>query len=393
MTPDDTTPRRAGRVRPEHTGYDADHPDDDGHATVVQLRTDPPQDDAAPADANQLHEGSSWAEVDFAAVLDTDRPPVVPTVLAIDTLPRRHLFYPAAVNGIHGDSGIGKSWVATLALAEEMKAGRNVMLIDYEDGPYTLKERLLALAAPRDAIAAHLSYRRPNEEQVDATTAHLCQVIRDRAISLVVIDSLGEAFGVEGIDENADSEVGPYLREKVRPLADAGAAVVIIDHSTKSKDNPLFPSGSKRKRAAMTGSSFYVTAVAPPSRSDGLTTSSGRLELTCAKDRHGHYRQGQKVAAVTIDSHPDGGVAAHVWPVTEQGVTEAATIRAARKAVDAAESAGVPLTKNALGGLMKGVRKQDQAAGIDYAVANGYLTAAPGPNRSVLHTFTAPMPD
>src|ERR687898_486158 len=73
-------------------------------------------------------------------------------------------------------------------------------------------------------------------------------------------------IGLEGVDEDRDVQVGPWLRRVARRLADStGAGVIIIDHSTKAKDNPLFPSGSKRKRAAITGASYHVEAVAPRS--------------------------------------------------------------------------------------------------------------------------------
>ena len=75
-------------------------------------------------------------------------------------------------------------------------------------------------------------------------------------MTLAVVDSLGEAFGLEGIDENHDVEVAPWLRRVARRLADAGLSVLLLDHSTKSADNPRRPSGSKRKRAAITGASY-----------------------------------------------------------------------------------------------------------------------------------------
>src|SRR5262249_38605705 len=126
-------------------------------------------------------------------------------------------------------------------------------------------------------------------------------------VSLVVIDTIGEAFGLEGIDENADVEVGRWLRRVVRRLVDAGAGVLVIDHITKSGDNPLHPSGSKRKRAAITGASYLVEAPVPLTRERG-----GRLRLICAKDRHGNFVRGEEVAVIDFTRYPDDGMTVHV---------------------------------------------------------------------------------
>ena len=336
--------------------------------------------------------GESWKQIDLAAVLDGDLTSPSPTVLAIDVLPRRHLFYPGTINGIHGDSGIGKSWVSAIAMAQEIRAGRNVMLIDYEDTPQTLCSRLLALLVPAGVIAAHVDYRRPSEMAVTPAVAELVGAITNNRIGLVVVDSLGEAFGVEGIDENSDAEVGPFLREVIRPLADAGAAVVIIDHSTKAKDNPLYPSGSKRKRAAITGASYYVTSDRPPVRPDGMDPTEGKLRITCAKDRHGTYRQGDVVASITITSYPDDSVIAHVWPPDVIGTAELSILLCARAAVRAAEKIGRSVPQIELVGLMElKARTESKVAGIMHAVGEGYLDETKGPRNSRQFSFKRKM--
>ena len=74
-----------------------------------------------------------------------------------------------------------------------------------------------------------------------------------------------------------------WMRRVPRPLAAAGAAVVPIDHITKSGDNNLYASGTQRKRAGITGASYLVENRSPFSQGH-----RGMSRLVCAKDRHGN---------------------------------------------------------------------------------------------------------
>jgi hypothetical protein len=173
--------------------------------------------------------------------------------------------------------------------------------------------------------------------------------------------------------------------------ADAGMAVVLIDHSTKAADNPLHPSGSKRKRAAITGASYLVTAPKPLTKDRG-----GDLMLTCAKDRHGHFRRGEHVARVEFTVYPDGGMTWHVWPATgdDSDDEQRRLVYVARKAVEAAKAQHRELTRNELEGLIdaKGGHNLKRGA-IDFAVGKRALTVRPGPNRSMLYSYAMELED
>jgi hypothetical protein len=178
-----------------------------------------------------------------------------------------------------------------------MEDGRNVMLIDLEDNPGPLLQRLRQFGVPDELIAKHLTFVHPQEEFTRPNVEKLVEIIREREIVHVVIDSLGEAFGTEGIDENSDQEVTKWIRKVVRRIVDATAAgTTLIDHVTKTADNPLHPSGSKRKRAALTGASWYAYATKPFTKDAG-----GRMTFRCGKDRHGNYRQGDIVAELVME--------------------------------------------------------------------------------------------
>jgi predicted ATP-dependent serine protease len=183
-----------------------------------------------------------------------------PSILKRDD--RQALLYRGQINGVHGDSGLGKGWVALFAAAEQLRAGSTVLMLDLEDVASSIIGRLRLLGVNDQALHERFIYIRPQAAFDRLAVEHLVQIVSERHPALVIIDSLGEAFGLEGIDENHDSEVGPWLRRVPRRLADVtdegydGPAVLIVDHVTKVNDNPPCTcpgrSASERRWAAPT---------------------------------------------------------------------------------------------------------------------------------------------
>lgn len=343
----------------------ADHPD----AAQRIVDADAADDDGA-LDA-------SLQPVDLLPVLAGEVTQPKPTVLRRHD--GRHLFFPGQVNGLHGDSGTGKGWVLCHAVADELAAGNNVMYLDLEDVAASIVGRLIALGATTDEIAQRFTYIRPTVPLDPRAVHHLVGIIDTIEPTLLIVDSLGEAFGLEGIDENKDAEVGPWLRAVARTLADAGPAVVLVDHSTKANDNPLHPSGSKRKRAAIGGASYLVTATKPLGKG-----RSGRLKLTCAKDRHGNYARAEVVAHLTVDGSADGiEVRTKLWaPDEAQQERELPVELVAREAVRIVaahhQQADVgPLSKTALRSQITTKCGTDiKRGGIDLAIDRGWIKAS-----------------
>lgn len=206
------------------------------------------------------------------------------------------LLYGSRLNGIHGDSGAGKSWIVALGVREILELGRRVMVVDLEDDPTPLIGRLRQIGVSDEAILDGLVFIHPDGSFRNGGAARLAELCAEYEVAHVFLDSLGEAFALEGIDENNDAEVAPWLSGVVRKLiAATGAGVTLIDHITKLGDNPLHPSGSKRKRAAITGSAWFVYAIDPFDRAKG-----GRIGIRCAKDRHGSFRRGDTVAELVM---------------------------------------------------------------------------------------------
>lgn len=320
----------------------------------------------------------SFHPIDLGPVLDGTAQQPEPTVMRRDD--RQALFYAGQINGLHGDSGTGKGWIILYAIVQQLAGGRQVMMIDAEDIAQSIIARLRMLGATDEAIAERFIYIRPSAPFHLAEVDYLVDLAEWRDVSLCVIDSLGECFGLDGVDENHDAEVRPWMRHVARRLADAGPAVVIIDHSTKANDNPLHPSGSKAKRAAVGGASYLVTASVP------LTaTAGGRLQLTCAKDRHGTYARGEHVADLVMVIDPlIGSRRCDLYAPAPATATDLPIELAARAAVKAVEEHG-QMTFRLLRERMafKG-RNETRTAGIELAVSRGDLFESPGPRHARL---------
>lgn len=324
----------------------------------------------------------SWTPVDLAPIIDGTNHQPLPTLLR--RADQEHMLYAGSINGIHGDSGAGKGWVVCYVIDQELRAGHSVLLLDYEDTATSIVARLTAIGTPADMIIAQLIYVRPQTEFGPHAVDHIITVCAEHDVTLVVVDSLGEAFAVEGIDENKDVEVGPWYRRVARQIADAGPAVLLIDHSTKAADNPLHPSGSKRKRAAISGASYFAEAVKAFVKGKG-----GRLKLTCAKDRHGNYRRGEVVAnLVMAESFTDSVRMQLHEPDTSEHSADLGAVLAARSAVEAAKKEGRPMTKTALRNMMSIKASSDtKRSGIDLAIGRGALREEDGGRNAKAVTY------
>jgi hypothetical protein len=160
--------------------------------------------------------------------------------------------------------------------------------------------------------------------------------------------------------------------------------VLLIDHSTKSKDNPLFPSGSKRKRAAITGASYYLTAVTPLTREAG-----GRLKLVCAKDRLGNYKRGEEVASIRFKIDGESRTEVEVFSPPSPKADDDKLLTGALHATRAVKTFCAPVSLNT---LIEAIPEKGSAvkkrAWVEYAVNElKTIKAEPGPNKSRLHSW------
>lgn len=343
------------------------------------------------AEAERLE---GWEPVDIGEYLDGERTPdPTPELLAPRNLSghvvAHGLFYRGCINSVHGDSGAGKSMLSGKAAQEEMACGGVVLWVDLEATLAETVARLLALGASADTLRQRFVYVAPTNT-VAGAVATLVDLVNEHEATLVVLDSLGEAFALDGVNEDSDAEVGPWMRRVLRPVAAAGPAVCLVDHSTKAKDNPLFPSGSKRKRAAWTGAGYLVTAPKP-----FAIGRSGLLKVTVAKDRHGTRARGEEAIRVDVEPQSSG----ELWMTPLQPPErDTATEDTPGGAFDAQVVAAVgdylerdperrasrnELEERALAGIRAG--KDRKRASLDWAVREGHLSESTGPRNARLH--------
>jgi hypothetical protein len=240
---------------------------------------------------------SSWRRVDLSDILAGDYAPVEPALLLrTDNQP---ILYMGRVNGLFGESGAGKSWVGLLASAERVMAGEQVIYIDLEDHPPNIVARLRGIGVTVEAIAEHFIYVQPEGPATEADIAAIDAMCIDAA--LVVIDSLGEATALHGVEENHGDQYAMWNVRFARHWARIGPAVLTLDHIPKSEDAPtLFAVGTQRKKAAIDGILLRVDQVEAFDR-----TKAGRVKLTCAKDRNGKFHRGQMVAELIVTPSED----------------------------------------------------------------------------------------
>lgn len=351
------------------------------------MSTNPYADLPGPDDNDESTVAESFRSVDLAAVFANGLQQPKPSMLMRrgDDI-ESGLIYTGVVNGLHGDSGTGKSWTSVLLIVERLALGETVMLIDLEDTPESVLSRLVLVGGIQRQIVEQLIYRRPTDPFGPAEMSLMLDEIAEHNVTAVVIDSLGEAFGTEGINEDRDNEVGPWLRSVARVLAAAGPAVVLIDHSTKSNDNQLHPSGSKRKRAAIGGASYLVEVVTGFAKG-----KSGRLRITCAKDRHGTYRRSEHVAWLDMNTHPDGSATLELIAPSQEPAADAGELVTLRL-MGILSSEPEPISLRKFRALVRESKLKISNSALDdaieLAVHRGFIIEQSGPKGSRLFSTT-----
>jgi hypothetical protein len=219
------------------------------------------------------------------------------------------LFYAERINAVYGESGSGKSWVAMALCAEEINAGNHVAYFDLEDHAGSMVHRMMSLGVSANDLIERFHYVSPTGPWHSHAADYWVQQIQQLEITVCVVDSTGEALSVDGKNPDKDPEVAEWFRKMPRKIARAGSCVVLIDHVPKSDEaSKRFAIGSQRKLAAVDGAAYRVDVGVAPAK--GV---EGHLRLSVAKDRHGNYQHGSKVADVSIQDE-SGRVVVTVKP-------------------------------------------------------------------------------
>lgn len=299
------------------------------------------------------------------------------------------LWYLGRVNSLAGESGCGKSWTALQSCAIELKRGQSVVYIDIEDSAVGIVQRLLDMGVPADVIAdpTRFVYIHPDEAFRDDVRTDLWQVLEAVQPSLVVLDSTGESLALEGIDPNADDGVTQWYQRIARPITQRGPAVVLIDHLPKSDSSAKSPIGSQRKKAAIDGVLLIQTV------KSGMHFAKGRAglaELTCVKDRNGHFTTGEKVMQLVVNPEPargEGGV--EVSFVELNGDTQFAPTRCMADISALLEASSVPRSTSDIRNAVK-TKRETVIEALAVLVHSGYVSATTGPRNAKLYELLKP---
>jgi hypothetical protein len=223
-----------------------------------------------------VDEPKKLALIDLLPYYDGTLEPIRPTVAEV--LPDLFLLYPGRTNSIHGEPSVGKTNIQICKAKAILEAGGSVLYIDPEDTPQGIATRARLLGITADEITRLFYLQNPTPE--DYEMAHEWAAIHNP--TAVFLDGLAEALAAEGKDENTPADVLAFFRERTRPFADLGAAVLVADHVVKGEGNKRFARGSGAKLGSYNGAVYEVTlgeAYSP--------AKEGFVRLKIAKDRNG----------------------------------------------------------------------------------------------------------
>lgn len=253
---------------------------------------------------------SSWQFEDLTQLASGIELPPTPTVFQRED--GQGLFYRGAVNDLHGEPGCGKSMIAQIATAQELKQGHDVIYIDYEDSARNVVKRLLLLGVSGEQIIGHLHYVRPSAKPSSPTSLGGWRETLDYAdtATLAIIDGVTSCLAYAGLDSNSGDDIAAWYNTMPRLISACGPAVVLIDHVVKSKDNRgRYAGGSMQKLALIDGISYSVDMTKPVGKGvkGTIVIKSGKdriseIEEHCAVSWSSNGSHLREAARIEIDS-------------------------------------------------------------------------------------------
>lgn len=256
----------------------------------------------APVDEDE----SSWKPVDLTPFFDGTY--VAPKATLFLRNDDQGLLYQGRVHSFYGESESGKSWLAQIVVAQQLKMFRKVIYIDFESEAADLVQRLQLLQVTQAEILQNFTYIKPSAAR-DYSDPHWQEIIKPKSAELVIIDGVTEALTMWGGETKDNDAITRWMRLFPRAIAEgSGACVVQIDHVTKDKESRgRFAIGGQAKLATIDGAAFLIEPieVMAPGRTGTLTVRVTKDRLGAIRKIAGLYRKSdrtQEAAVVTIDS-------------------------------------------------------------------------------------------
>lgn len=224
----------------------------------------------------------TWLEKDLNDAFD--RPQLQPDVGAFILGEKSNgggVFYSGKLNEVHGPSESGKTMLALVVAAHEIRNGHHVIMIDFEDDEYAIVARLhWVFGLTRQEITTQFHYFRPAAVFGDAAFERIAAI---EGVTLCIIDAVTEALAADGLDGRREDEVAAWFAAFPKRLTRLGMAVCLVDHTPGSDASRAI--GSQHKKAAVDGVSYTAESVNKFARG-----RSGQLRIKVAKDKPGGVR-------------------------------------------------------------------------------------------------------
>ncbi|GAA2972274.1 AAA family ATPase [Streptomyces enissocaesilis] len=363
---------------------------------------EPPYDwGAAQDDPPKETAPRTWGAQDLRSVLDGSYSPPQPSVGRRDD--GVGLFYPGRMNSVASESEAGKTWFALIACLQEINDGNHVLYLDFEDDAGGVVGRLLCLGAHPGTILELFHYVRPENSPSDIDLIDLAAVL-ETSPTLAIVDGVTEGMSLFGLELKDNTDIAKFGRLLLRPLMNAGAAVVTLDHVVKSAENRgRYSIGGVHKLNGLNGVMYILENRRP--FGIGLT---GKSTIRVAKDRPAQIRKNglphqsgmHWYADLVVKSESAEFAEAHLYaPVQRdeqerQDDEEQKRLNALkRRVLDAVGKARTPLTGKGIEDRVTG-KAADVRRAVAELVDSGQISACPGPRNATLHSIpTATKPE
>jgi hypothetical protein len=339
----------------------------------------------------------TWAAQDLRSVLDGTYQPPQPSVGRRDD--GVGLFYPGRMNSVASESEAGKTWFALIACLQEINDGNHVLYLDFEDDAGGVVGRLLCLGAHPDDILERFHYVRPENSPSDIDLIDLASVL-EHSPTLAIVDGVTEGMSLFGLELKDNTDVAKFGRTLLRPLANAGAAVVTLDHVVKSSENRgRYSIGGVHKLNGLNGVMYMLENRRP--FGIGVT---GKSTIRVAKDRPGQIRKNglshssgmHWYADLVVKSESAEFAEAHLYAPIQRDEEDRQEDEERkrldgikRKVIEALGKAKDPLTGKGIEDRVTG-RAADVRRAVADLIDSGQIAASPGPRNSTLHSLPNP---
>lgn len=299
------------------------------------------------------------------------------------------LLYSGRMHTIQGLPSAGKSWAALHACAEVLEVGGGVVYVDYEDSPAGITSRLVGLGTdPATVRSGQFRYAKPEAGFGMQTQAIFRRLCEELVPDLVVIDGVAEAMALDGLDENSNSDFLVWTERCPRWLVrNFGPAVLMLDHTSKSKDaqqEGRHARGAGAKLGAIDGAVYTAKAVRPFSRE-----RAGSTKLVIAKDRPGGVGAVGEVAAfMTVDPKARGEKVEIRMEADASAISSDDTWKPTvlmRMVSDELEQSAEPLTRRSLEALVKSDKPKLVREAITRLVTEGWAQERQRGRQRVIH--------